>query len=74
MASIKLGKLGNSIRVTLPREVLVAAEMSRGDIVDVRATPGRIELIKLDDRHARSIAIGRAFAARYRRTMAALAK
>jgi antitoxin component of MazEF toxin-antitoxin module len=73
MATTKLGKIGNATGVTLPREALAAAGMSRGDIVAVHAVPGRIELIKVDGRYSRSMVIGRAFARRYRRTMAALA-
>ena len=74
MTTTKLGKIGNSTGVTLPREVLAAAGMERGDTVSLHAGAGRIELTKVDDRYTRSMSIGRAFIARYRRTMAALAK
>ena len=74
MTTTKLSKIGNSTGVTLPRDVLAAAGMERGDTVSLQAEAGRIELTKVDDRYTRSMAIGRAFIARYRRTMAALAK
>ena len=74
MATTKLSKIGNSTGVTLPREVLEAAGMERGDTVVLQVEAGRIELTKVDDRYTRSMSIGRAFSARYRRTMAALAK
>ena len=74
MATTKLGKIGNSTGVTLSRDVLAGAGMERGDTVSVQVQPGRIQLTKVDDRYSRAMTIGRAFAARYRRTMAALAK
>jgi putative addiction module antidote len=74
MTTTKLSKIGNSTGVTLPRDLLAAAGMERGDTVSLQAEAGRIELKKVDDSHAQAMAIGRAFIARYRRTMAALAK
>jgi len=74
MTTTKLGKIGNSTGVTLPREVLAAAGMERGDTVSLQAGAGRIELTKVDDRYTRSMSIGRAFIGRYRRSVAGLAK
>jgi putative addiction module antidote len=70
----KLTRVGNSTGVTLPREVLAAAGFERGDTVSVTAQDGRIEITKADDAYNRYMEAGRLGHARYRRTMAALAK
>lgn len=70
----KLAKVGNSTGLTLPRDVLAEARLDRGDEVAVQVRDGRIEITKSDAGYNRAMEIGRAFAARYRRTMAALAK
>lgn len=48
--------------------------MSRGDEVTLTVRDGRIEIAKAEDGYNKAMEVGRAFAARYRRTMAALAK
>lgn len=74
MRTSRLTKIGNSTGVTLPRDVLVEAGLERGDAVTVTAHEGRIEIAKADDVYDKAMSAGRAFAARYRRTMADLAK
>jgi antitoxin component of MazEF toxin-antitoxin module len=72
----RLTKQGNSTGLTLPRELLQAAGLERGDSVALvadRAT-GTITIRKADDAYSRTLAAGRECAARYRRTLAALAK
>lgn len=75
-STTRLTRQGNSTAVTLSREVLNAAGLERGDEVLVIADPGSgaITIRRADDAYARAIAAGRAFAQRYRRTMAALAR
>jgi antitoxin component of MazEF toxin-antitoxin module len=72
----RLTKQGNSTGLTLPRELLQAAGLGRGDNVTLVAdhATGTITIRKADDTYSRGMEIGRAFAARYRRTLAALAK
>jgi putative addiction module antidote len=74
MHTTKLTKIGNSTGLTLPRDVLAAADLQRGDEVGVEVRDGRIEITKTDDTCNSAMDIGRRFAARYRRTMAILSK
>lgn len=74
MHMTKLTKVGNSTGLTIPREVLAAAGMDRGDAVSLQVQDGKIEVSRADDGYNRAMEIGRAFNARYRRAMAALAK
>lgn len=74
MHTTKLTKVGNSTGLTIPRDVLAEAHLERGDAVSLSVRDGRIEISKADEEYSRAMEIGRAFAARYRRTMADLAK
>jgi len=74
MHMTKLTKVGNSTGVTIPREVLTAANLDRGDEVALQVRDGTIEITKAADGYNRAMEIGRAFNVRYRRTMAALSK
>ena len=74
MHRTRLAKIGNSTGLTLPRDVLAEAHLDRGDEVAVTVREGRIEIVKADDAYNKAMEAGRAFAARYRRTMAVLAK
>jgi antitoxin component of MazEF toxin-antitoxin module len=74
MHTTKLTRVGNSTGITLPREVLTAASLDRGDEVTLQVRDGKIEITKTDDGYNRAMGIGRAFNARYRRTMAALSR
>ncbi|ALJ34004.1 AbrB/MazE/SpoVT family DNA-binding domain-containing protein [Azospirillum brasilense] len=74
MHTTKLTKVGNSTGLTLPRDVLAAADLQRGDAVSVEVRDGRIEISKTDDSYNRAMDIGRRFSARYRRTMDILSK
>ena len=72
----RLARQGNSTGLTLPREVLKAAGLTRGDSVtlSVDQTNSTITVRKSDDAYGRAMEAGRIVAARYRRTLAALAK
>jgi len=74
MRTTKLAKVGNSAGLKLPRDVLAEARLDRGDEVCVQVRDGRIEITNSDEGYNRAMEIGRAFAVRYRRTMAVLAK
>lgn len=74
MPVVKLARIGNSTGLTLPVEVLRDAKMARGDSVSIEVRNGRIEIARAEGDYAEAMESGRAFAARYRRAMAALAK
>jgi putative addiction module antidote len=74
MHTTKLTKIGNSTGLTLPRDVLTAANLQRGDEVGIEVRDGKIEITKADDSYNRAMDVGRHFAARYRRTMNILSK
>lgn len=74
MHTTKLTKIGNSTGLTLPRDVLNAANLDRGDEVTVDVHDGRIEITKADHTYNRAMAAGRSFNQRYRRAMAILSK
>jgi antitoxin component of MazEF toxin-antitoxin module len=67
---------GDDMGLTLPPDLLDRAGLQRGDSVTLTVDPatGTITLRKSDDTYRRAMAAGRAFAARYRHTLAALAK
>ena len=70
----KLTRIGNSTGVTIPKEVLDAAHMARGEEVTLNVVDGQIAISKASDGYNKAMDIGRRFAARYAKTMAALAK
>jgi antitoxin component of MazEF toxin-antitoxin module len=72
----RLSRQGNSTGLVLPRDTLLATGLARGDSVTltVDRTAGTITVRKADDAYGRAMEAGRLVAARYRRTLAALAK
>lgn len=74
MYTTRLTQVGGSTGVTIPRDVLAEARLESGDEVTLTVRDGRIEIAKADDSYNRAMDAGRAFAARYRRAMAVLAK
>jgi len=74
MHTTKLTKIGNSTGVTLPREVLSAAGLRRGDEVAVEVRDNRVEISKSEDPHNRAMEIGRKFIRRYARAMDILSR
>jgi antitoxin component of MazEF toxin-antitoxin module len=73
-ATTKLTKIGNSTGVAIPREVLDAAHMTRGEEVTLSVVGGKIEIAKPMDGYNEAMDIGRRFSKRYAKTMADLAK
>ncbi|MDR3440949.1 AbrB/MazE/SpoVT family DNA-binding domain-containing protein [Telmatospirillum sp.] len=73
-ATTKLTKIGNSTGVAIPREVLDAAHMARGEEVTLSVVDGKIEIARPLDGYNEAMDIGRRFSKRYTKTMAALAK
>lgn len=71
---LKLRRIGNSTGVILPKDVLAEARLQEGDAVTVTVRGGAIEIARADSDYADAMAAGRAFGARYARTMRDLAK
>jgi antitoxin component of MazEF toxin-antitoxin module len=74
MFTTKLTRVGNSTSVTLPRDLLAAAHLERGDEVVLDVVNGKIEIGKSVEGYNEAMAIGRAFNLRYRQTMAILSR
>ena len=74
MPTTKLQKVGKSTGVVISRAVLAEAHLAVGDEVVLTAEDGKIEITKAEDGYNRAMEIGRAFAQRYRQTMAILAR
>lgn len=70
----KLTRVGNSTGLTLSRDVLQNAGLSRGDDVSVAVENDRIIITKADTERAMALAAGRRIMQRYDRTLRALAK
>ena len=73
-ATTKLTKFGNSTGIAIPKDVLDAAHMARGEEVVLSVVDGKIEIAKPLDGYNEAMEVGRRFAKRYAKTMAALAK
>jgi putative addiction module antidote len=74
MPNTRLTKMGNSVAMTLPRDVLQASGFRRGDQVQVEAEEGRVTVTKADTSFGRTMDAGRAFMRRYSTALAILAK
>jgi len=70
----KLTRVGNSTGVTLTRDILQHAGLTRGDDVAVVAENDRIIITKADTDRSVALASGRRIMQRYDRTLRALAK
>ncbi|HKJ62766.1 MAG TPA: hypothetical protein VKA94_12375 [Hyphomicrobiales bacterium] len=66
--------MGNSTGVTLTRDILQHAGLTRGDDVAVVAENDRIIITKADTDRSVALASGRRIMQRYDRTLRALAK
>ena len=75
MPNTRLQRVGNSVAVTLPREVLQAAGLQHRDEVSVDVSEdGRVTVTKADTGYTRAMEAGRRFGQRYSTAMAILAK
>lgn len=73
-ATVKVGVRGNAIAVTLPKDILVASGIDKGDMVRVTADADGVRLTRIDDAYAQAMAAGQECFDRYPETLAALAK
>jgi putative addiction module antidote len=75
MLDMKVRKIGNSLGVVLPKEVLSRLNVQDGDKVFLTEAPdGSYRITPYDPEFEKQIKIGKTFMARYRNTLRALAK
>ena len=74
MIQVKITAIGNSAGVVLPKDVLAALGVQRGDVVQVEIEDGALRIVKVDDAYNQAIAAGRECFDRYPETLAALAR
>lgn len=73
-ATTKIQAFGNSLGVTLNKDVLATAGFARSDEVRVEATRGRVVITRPDSDYAKAMEGFRKAAARYPGAMAELAE
>ena len=72
--TLKLRKIGNSVGVVLPKEVLAALDAKEGDEVSITETPNGIQLNKPDTEFEEHMKLVEDIMKRYPNTLRALAK
>lgn len=72
--SLKVRRIGNSLGVVLPKDVLAKLRVGEGDHLSVSETPDGVALTPYDDETERQLAIARDIMHRYRNTLRELAK
>ena len=71
---LKVTQIGNSLGVILPKEILAALKVSKGDTLIVSETQDGFRITPYDPEVARQLEAGREFMKEYRDTLRALAK
>jgi len=75
MLDMKVRKVGNSLGVVLPKEVLSRLNVQDGDKVFLTEAPdGSYRITPYDPEFGKQLKIGKKFMAQYRNTLRALAK
>lgn len=72
--ALRIRKIGNSLGVVLPKEMLAKLRVSEGDDLHIVETPDGLELRPYDPELERQLEAGRAIAKRYRNALRELAK
>jgi putative addiction module antidote len=73
--ALQIRKIGNSVGVILPKELLARLNLKEGDkFYPVEQPDGSLRLSPFDPKHARTMEIARKVIREYRDTLAALAK
>jgi putative addiction module antidote len=73
--ALQIRKIGNSLGVILPKELLARLNLKEGDkFYPVEQPDGSLRLSPFDPKHARTMEIARKAIREYRDTLAALAK
>jgi putative addiction module antidote len=70
----KIQKIGNSLGVILPKDVLARMHIGLGDELTVSETPGELKLKIYDDEVARQVALGLELMREHRDVLKALAQ
>jgi putative addiction module antidote len=71
---LKLRKIGNSMGVVLPKEVLAHLNVAEGDTVTVTEAPGGVRLSASNPEFAKTMAVFESLNRRYRNALRELAK
>jgi putative addiction module antidote len=71
---LKLIQIGNSVGVTLPKEVLAAMKVDKGDTITMTPAPDGFRVTPYDAEVDKQVEEGRALMREYRDTLRALAK
>jgi putative addiction module antidote len=71
---LKVRRIGNSLGVVLPREMLATLRVTEGDELFASQTPEGLTLTPYDPHFANVIETGRRYMRRYRNAMRELAK
>jgi len=75
MLDLKVRRIGNSLGVVLPKEVLSRLKLRDGDKVFLTEAPdGSYRITPYDPEFEKQVKIGRKYSAKYRNTLRALAK
>lgn len=74
MTELKLIQIGNSVGIVLPKEVLAALNLDKGDSLFATRTPDGLNLTPADPELEEELKLGREIMKRYRDTFKALAK
>jgi putative addiction module antidote len=72
--TLKVRKIGNSLGVVLPKDVLAKLNVGEGAELTVSDTPDGVALTAFDDETQRQLEIARDIMRRYRNTLRELAK
>jgi putative addiction module antidote len=73
--ALQIRKIGNSVGVILPKELLARLNLKEGDkFYPVEQPDGSLKLTPYNPKHARTMKIARDVMREYRDTLAALAK
>ena len=73
MAVLKITQVGNSLGVTLPKEILAKLHVKKGDSLFIVETPNGIELTPYDPEFERQMEIARDLMKRSRNVLKKLA-
>lgn len=73
--ALQIRKIGNSVGLILPKELLARLNLKEGDkVYPVEQPDGSLRLTPFDPKHAKTMEIARQIMHEYRDTLAALAK
>jgi putative addiction module antidote len=74
MTTLKLTRIGNSVGVILPKDILARLKLEQGDMVFVTDAPEGVALTPYDPVLDEQLRLGREFMREYRDTFHQLAK